>query len=323
MAGKDYYKVLGVSRNASGDEIKKSYKKLAFKYHPDKNPGDKKAEEHFKEISEAYAVLSDKKKRAQYDRFGFAGFHQRYSQEDIFRGFDVGDIFGEMGFGSGDIFSQIFGGGRRSAGFGASAGTGGRRRNVGSSMEDLFDGGGFGKQQAYAQKGQDLTIDLTIDFMEAVSSCEKTIEYMYDGKKKSIKVKVPAGINTGQKLRLSGKGGKGGPGSAPGDFYIRINVNGHPVFKRKGSDIIVDKKIKISEAVLGTSVEVPTLNGTKKIKIPPGIQSDTKLRLKGYGIPHFRKSGKGDEFVKVIVKTPKNLKEEKKGLFDALAKEGF
>ena len=151
---KDYYKILGVSKNASDEEIKKAYKKLAFKYHPDKNPGDKKAEEQFKEISEAYAVLSDKDKRAQYDRFGSAGFHQRYSQEDIFRGFDVGDLFRDMGFSS-DIFSHLFGG---AAGFGTRSGFRSRSTSRGMTVEDLF--GDISGQQPYPHKGPDLTLSL-------------------------------------------------------------------------------------------------------------------------------------------------------------------
>lgn len=322
MAAKDYYKVLGVSKNATENELKKAYKKLAFKYHPDKNAGDKKAEERFKDISEAYAVLSDKQKRAQYDKFGSAGFHQRYTQEDIFRGFDVRDIFGEMGFGSGDFFSQIFG--RKNTGFSGAAGPGSQRRSTGFTIEDLFGGGkDFRTQQTYAQRGKDLSIDLTIDFMEAVTGVEKTIEYLLDGQKKRIKVKIPAGINTGQKLRLSGKGGGIGPGSTSGDLFLKIHIKTHPVFKREGNNIIVDKEIKISEAVLGTSVEVPTLTGTKKVRVPPGIQSNTKLRLKGHGILHFGKTGKGDEFVRVLVTIPKDIAEDQKRLFNTLAKEGF
>ena len=190
MADKDYYKILGVSKTASQDDIKKAFKKLAFKYHPDKNPGDKKSEDHFKEVNEAYAVLSDEKKRRQYDQFGSSGFHQRYSQEDIFRGFDARDIFSEMGFG-GDIFGTIFGGGGKA---------GGRRRGGTVNMEDLFGGGGggFGGRQAYAQKGQDFTMDLFVDFLEAVNGTEKTIDYMFDGSRRQVKVRIPAGISSGQ-----------------------------------------------------------------------------------------------------------------------------
>lgn len=319
MAAKDYYKTLGVSKEATEAEIKKAYKKLAFKYHPDKNPGDKKAEEHFKEISEAYAVLSNKQKRAQYDRFGSAGFHQRYSQEDIFRGFDVRDLFAEMGFGSNDIFSQIFGN-RRGAGFGASAGQG---RGRGVHFEDFLGGGGFGDQQAYQARGQDLSLELAIDLMDAAAGIEKTIEYLHNGERKRVKVKIPAGVQTGQKMRLAGKGGPGGPGSAAGDLYLNISVNSHPVFKREGDDIIVDKEIRISEAVMGTTAEVPTLQGTKRIKIPPGIQCNTRLRIKGHGLPHFGTAGKGDEYVRVIVSVPKGISDEQKRLFEELAREGF
>ncbi len=313
MAEKDYYKVLGVSKTASDGEIKKSYKKLAFKYHPDKNKGDKKAEDRFKEISEAYAVLSDKEKRSQYDRFGSSGFRQRYSQEDIFRGSNFSDVFGEMGFGGNDIFSQIFGGGRR---------PGGRGRPGGMNMDDLFGGGGgFGRNQP--TKGPDLSFDITIDFMEAVSGCEKSLEYMFDGNKKGIKVKIPKGIRKGQKLRLAGKGGQGASGMPSGDLYLKVNVTDHPLFERDGDDVILQKKLKISEAVLGTTVEVETLGGSKKLKIPPGIQNNTKMRLKGQGFPHFGKSGKGDGYVIISVEIPRDVPKDKTKLFEKLGKEGF
>ena len=203
MAAKDYYKVLGVEKTAPEAEIKKAYKKLAFKYHPDKNPGDAKAEERFKEISEAYAVLSDKSKRTQYDQFGSSGFHQRYSQEDIFKGANLNDIFREMGFSGGgnDIFGQMFGGGGRG------------RRQSSFRMDDIFGGsGGFGGGPQ-PTRGQDLSLELTIDFMDAFNGCEKTVEYVHGNKKQGVKVKVPAGISSGQKLRLAGKGAPGPVGS--------------------------------------------------------------------------------------------------------------
>lgn len=315
MSSKDYYKTLGVSKTATDDEIKKSYKKLAFKYHPDKNKGDKKAEDRFKDISEAYAVLSDKKKRAQYDQFGSAGFHQRYSQEDIFRGSNFSDIFGEMGFNGNDIFSQIFGGGRRTGGMG------GRGRPGGINIEDLFGGGGFSQTQN--TKGPDLSFDITIEFMEMVNGCEKSLEYMFDGKKKGIKVKIPAGIRNEQKLRLAGKGGQGAGGMPSGDLYLKVNVNKHPLFERDGDDVILKKRIKISEAALGTSLAVETLNGFKKIKVPAGVQNNTRMRLKGEGIPHFGKSGKGDAYVVITVEIPKDLSKKDRKLFEDLGKEGF
>jgi len=318
MAAKDYYKILGVNKTASADEIKKAYKKLAFKYHPDKNPGDKKAEEHFKDVSEAYAVLSDKEKRAQYDRFGSAGFRQRYSQEDIFRGFDAGDLFRDMGFSS-DIFSHIFGG---AGGFGGRSGYRTRGGSAGFSMEDLF-GGGFNGQQHHGQKGPDLSMDLSVDFMEAATGCEKTIEYLYENKKRQIKVKIPPGISNGQKLRISGKGGEGMGSMPAGDLYLTIQVYDHPVFKREGNDIIVDKEIKLTEAVFGTTVDVPSLHGIKQIKLPPGTQSNTRLRIKGYGMPHFGKAGRGDQYVRIIVAVPRQLTDEQQKLFEALAQQGL
>lgn len=318
MSNKDYYKILGVNKNASAEEIKKAYKKLAFKHHPDKNPGDTKAEEMFKDVSEAYAVLSDKDKKAQYDRFGSAGFHKRYSQEDIFRGSNLGDIFGEMGFNPDDIFS-FFNLGRSGGGFRSPHARGGAG---GFRVEDIFGGGGF-TQQGRPQTGQDLMLELSVDFMEAAKGCEKQIEYMYGGNKKSLKVKIPPGIEPGQKLRLQGKGGNAGPGSTPGDLFIKVNVQPDPVFKRDGSDIIVDKEIKLSEAVLGTTIDVPTLNGTKKMKVPAGVQNNTRMRLKGEGMPVFGKSGKGDEYVRIAVSIPKNLTSEQKKTFQSLADQGL
>ena len=309
MAAKDYYKTLGVSKTATQDDVKKAFKNLAFKYHPDKNPGDKKSEDRFKEVNEAYAVLSDEKKRRQYDQFGDSGFHQRFSQEDIFKGFDINDIFREMGFG---------GGGR------AGGRAGGRQRGGGFNMEDLFGGGGgFGGRQAYAQKGQDFTMDLFVDFLEAVHGIEKTIEYMFDGSRRQVKVRIPAGISSGQKLRLTGKGGEAGPGMPPGDLYLNIQVHEHPYFKRDGDDIILSREIKISEAVLGTSIEVPTLQESKQVKVPAGIQNNTKLRLRGYGIPHFGKPGKGDQLVHITIAVPRDLNALQRKLFEELAREGF
>ncbi|MBM4310243.1 MAG: J domain-containing protein [Deltaproteobacteria bacterium] len=311
MSAKDYYKVLGVEKTAPEAEIKKAYKKLAFKFHPDKNPGDPKAEERFKEISEAYAVLSDKNKRAQYDQFGSSGFHQRYSQEDIFRGADLNDIFREMGFSSGnDIFGQFFGGGRG-------------RRQTGFRMDDLFGGGGGFGAGAQQARGQDLSLELRIDFLEALTGCEKTVEYVHGGKKQGVRVKVPAGIASGQKLRLAGKGGRSLSGSPAGDMYFTITVADYPEFKREGSDVIIDLGIRLSEAVFGSSREVPTPHGSRKVKIPAGIQSGTKLRLKGLGFPHFGKSGQGDAYVRVTVTTPTNLNDHQKKILKRLAEEGF
>ena len=186
-------------------------------------------------------------------------------------------------------------------------------------MDDIFGGGdgGFGAQAA---RGQDLSLELTIDFMDAFNGCEKTVEYVHGGKKQGVKVKVPAGIASGQKLRLAGKGAPGQGGS--GDMFFTITVAAHPVFKREDNDVIIDQEIRISEAVFGTSLEVPTPHGNRKIKIPAGIQSGTKLRLKGLGMPHVGKKDQGHAYVRVSVTTPKHLNDAQKKIFKQLAEEG-
>ncbi len=305
MAARDYYNSLGVSKNASEEEIKKAYRKLAMKYHPDRNPNKKEAEERFKEINEAYAVLSDKEKRRQYDTFGAEGFRQRFTQEDIFRGFDFDEIL-----------SSLFGGrGRRESRFGGRGG---------------FDFGDFfGGQTAYQdmgrrpQKGEDILYELSVSLEEAAFGGEKRISYRKNGKMEEVSVKIPKGIATGKKLRLAGKGMEGRNGGPPGDLYLQISIREHPVFIREGDDLVVEKEINFSEATLGTTIEVPTLEETKRIKVPPGTQSHTKMRLKGLGIPHFQKEGRGDEYVKVIVKVPKKVTEKTRGLIQELAKEGI
>jgi len=325
MAKRDYYEVLGVKKTASEDEIKKAYRKLAMKLHPDRNPGNKQAEERFKEINEAYAVLGDKQKRAQYDQFGPSGFSQRYSQEDIFRGFDISDLFKDLGFSSNDVFSRIFGGG------------GGRRtRAQYGNFEDLFGGrggrtyesggdpsGGFGYQEPMTGKGQDMEMELPLAFLEAAMGGEKKIRFNRGNGIEEITVKIPAGIESGKKLRLAGKGGEAMRGMPPGDLYLRVNVGEHPAFKREGSDLTVDKEIKLSEALLGTTVEVPTLDGSKLIKVPAGTQSHSRVRLKGFGLPRLQGGGKGDEYVRLIVRLPKNLNDRQKKLAEEMKKEGL
>ena len=305
MATKDYYHVLGVSKNASEEELKRAYRKLAMKYHPDKNPNKKEAEERFKEINEAYAVLSDKEKRKQYDTFGAEGFRQRFTQEDIFRGFDFDEIL-----------SGLFGGrGRRESRFGGRGG---------------FDFGDvFGGQSPYQnmgrmpKKGEDVLYELTISLEEAASGGEKRISYRKNGKVEDVSVRIPRGIPSGKKLRLAGKGMEGKNGGPPGDLYLQIAIQEHPIFSREGDDLVAEKEIAFSEAVLGTTLEVPTLEGLKKVKVPPGTQSHTKMRLKGLGIHHFQGEGRGDEYVKVIVRVPKKVTEKGKGLIQELAKEGI
>jgi curved DNA-binding protein len=303
MASKDYYEMLGVSKTASDDEIKRAYRKLAMKYHPDRNANKKEAEERFKELNEAYAVLSDKEKRKQYDTFGKEGFHQRFSQEDIFRGFDFEDIF-----------SSLFGGrGRRES---RSGGRGGF--DFGDIFSRAYQGGARSPQ-----KGQDALYELPITLEEAAFGGEKRISIPKNGKVEEINVRIPAGIPSGKKLRVSGKGMEGRSGGPAGDLYLQISIRPHPVFDREGDDITVETEIGFSEAVLGTTIEVPTLEGTKKVKVPPGTQSHTKMRLRSLGVPHFQGTGKGDEYVKVIVRVPKRVNDKSRKLIEELSKEGI
>lgn len=297
MAERDYYEVLGVKKGASIEELKKAYRKLAVKYHPDKNQGNKEAEERFKEINEAYAVLSDPQKKAQYDQFGTTGFHQRFSQEDIFRGFDVGDLFRDQGFGTDDIFSRIFGDALR------------RQR-----------GGGM-----RAARGGDLSLEVRVTFREAFDGCEKRVAFMRGGQREEISVKIPAGIDSGARLRVTGKGNAGHHGGPAGDLYLTVQVGSDPHFERDGHDIVVNRDVRFSEAVLGGSLEVPTMEGAKRIKLPAGIQPGTKIRLKGHGFHHAGKQGRGDLFVKIGIKVPdpEKLTAHQKKLLEQLAAEGL
>jgi curved DNA-binding protein len=308
----DYYKILGIDKNASVEDIKKAYRKLALKYHPDRNPADKKkSEEQFKKISEAYAVLSDSEKRNQYDQFGSEQFNQRFTREDIFRGVDISDILKDLGFGGqrGD-FSRIFdfgGGGRRS-----------RTQRV-NPFEDYYS-----TEQPIPQKGRDLQYNLSITLEEAAKASEKKISLKKENRVEEVNVKIPVGIKSGQKLRLSGKGLPGISGGPAGDLYLNIEVASHPIFTREGDDVLVDMPIKYSQAVLGTTLDVPLLSGlSKRIKVPAGTQDKTKIRLKGFGIPHCNETGKGDEFVRISIIVPKETNSRQMELMKRLSDEGL
>jgi curved DNA-binding protein len=311
----DYYKLLGLEKRATAEDIKKAYRKLALKWHPDKNPNNKAAEEKFKKISEAYAVLSDPKKREEYDTFGSADqFRQRYTQEDIFRGFDLNDILRSFGFGDpGGAGARTF---RTNRG-------GGFTFTQGGSFSDIFEG----ERQRFSrapQKGQDFEYNLSITLEESVLGAEKKLALQKNDAVEEINFKIPPGINSGKKLRLTGKGGPGIDGGPPGDLYINISIIPHPIFARDGNDIYIDKIINFSQAVLGTSIDVPTIEGAvKRIKIPPGTQNNTKIRMKGFGVPRLKGTGKGDQFVKIIVDVPKRLTERQIELVKQLAEEGF
>lgn len=322
MPEKDYYKVLGVEKKASEEAIKKVYRKLAMKYHPDRNKGDKKAEERFKEISEAYAVLSDKEKRKQYDTYGADGFQQRYSQEDIFRGFDFNNIFREFGFGGGGGFENIFSGRGRSSGgrqYRTYAQPGGERAY---EYGDPF--GQYGGGAGMPQQGADRLYELAITLHEAVKGGEKTLTFPSSNKMEKVSIKIPAGITTGKKLRIPGKGEPGLFKGPSGDLYIQIKVLEDPLFKVEGHNLVVEKTITFSQAALGTRLEVPTLEGKSlQVKIPPGTQPQAKLRLKGYGLPPFGDKTQGDQIVKIILEVPQKLTDSQRKIVDNLAKEGL
>ncbi len=348
---RDYYEILGVSKEASEPELKKAYRKLAMKFHPDKNK-EADAEEKFKEISEAYAVLSDTDKRAQYDRFGHEGIDNRYSTEDIFRTADFGgfeDIFG-------DAFNIFFGGGGR------------RRRSHPTRGSDLrYDLSISLKDAAF---GTDTTINVprseTCDVCSGsgakpgtnpvtcgtchgsgqmsqtratpfgrfvttttcsnchgkgqiiespCSSCRGTGKLK---KVRKISVKVPPGADTGMRLRVSGEGEAGSQGAPSGDLYVVIHVQPHNLFERIGDDIVCEVPITFIQAALGAEVTVQTLYGKVKMHVPEGTQTHSIFRLKGKGMPHMHGRGNGDQHVRVIVKTPTNLTHEQKLMFKEL-----
>jgi curved DNA-binding protein len=302
----DYYQILGVKKGASKEEIKKAYRKLAMKYHPDHTKGDKTAEEKFKKISEAYAVLSDEKKRKEYDTFGAEGFQQRFSQEDIFRGFDFGDIFREFGFG-GDFFSG---------------------RGRGSGMRFNFGGGSpfssrAGQQQA-RMKGSDLLYELPLTLREVATGTTKTVSLQHQGYSQKVTVKIPKGLISGKKLRLAGKGSPSPVGGPPGDLFIQSKVLNDPLFRAEAYDLHMNEELKLSEAVLGTNISVSTLDGKKlSLKIPPGTRPGTKMRMPGHGLPHMKSKKKGDLYVKIQVRLPSRLTDEQKKLIEKLAETGL
>ncbi len=316
MAGKDYYEILGVSKTASAEEIKRAYRKLAVKYHPDKNPGDKSAEEKFKQINEAYAVLSDPEKRKQYDAFGAEGFSQRFSQEDIFRGFDVGDLFRDLGFGTDDIFSRIFG---------ASWGRGGRRAGI---RFGGFDFGGFqtpgAGYRSEPARGQDLEMVLKVTLEEVAQGAERRISYPVGERTETLSVKIPKGIESGNRLRIPGKGAQSPYGGPPGDLYLKLEVLEHPVFEREGRDLTVEKEISFSEAALGTKLLVPTVEGkTLSVKIPPGTQPGSRIRVRGHGLPDMKSQTRGDLYVRIRVTVPSKLTKSQKELIQQLRNQGL
>ena len=347
---RDYYEVLGIQKGASEDEIKKAYKKLARKYHPDMNPGDKEAEEKFKEVNEANEVLSDPEKKARYDQFGFAGVDPNYGAGAGGGAYGGGFDFGDLG----DIFGSFFGGG-----FG-----GGQRHNPNAP-----------------QRGESIRASVSVSFTEAAFGCEKSVTLerseqcptckgngcapgttpeicpdchgtgtvqtrrqtpmgvfasngpcrKCDGtgrlihqpcpdcrgtgavrKRKTIKVNIPAGIDHGQTISLRGQGNAGRNGGPAGDLLITVMVQPHELFRRDGVDVFCEAPITFAQAVLGAELEIPTIDGKVKYSIPEGTQTGTVFRLKGKGIPVLNGRGRGDQYVTVTIETPRNLNKEQK-----------
>lgn len=299
----DYYELLGVKKDASPADIKKAYRKLALKYHPDKNRGDKEAEGKFKEINEAYAVLSDAEKRKQYDLYGSADFHRRFSQEDIFRGFDLNDVLRQFGFGTGG--GQSF-----------RTNMGGMGGNGFASFFNSAQGGGC---QSAPERGQDLTYQISVSLEEVLNGAERTITLRKNGNAQNVSVKIPKGIEDGKKLRLQGKGGASRNGGPAGDLYLKVEIADNATFTREGDDLITEKLISFSEACFGTTVEVETLEGKKfNVKIAPGTGHDARLRIKGHGLPMGPLGERGDLYVKIAVRVPKELSEEQQEAVRAL-----
>jgi molecular chaperone DnaJ len=291
MSKRDYYNVLGVSKDASEKEIKKAYKKLAMKYHPDKNPGDSSAEASFKEVKEAYEVLTDASQRRQYDQFGHAG-----AQGGGFGG------FGGQGRSHGGGFEDIFG-----DAFGQ------RRQGFGGGFEDIFSQGRA--RQPRPQKGQDVEFSVTIDFVEAVQGAEKVVELPVNGEQKKINVKIPKGIKNEEKIRFSGKGGPGSHGGPAGNMFIKIIIRPHAFLEREENDLICNSEIDIVTAALGGELEVQALDNRFKLKIPAGTQNGRKFKVTGKGVTS-RQGNTGDLLVKIKVITPTNLTDEQRTLLE-------
>ena len=356
MAKKDYYEILGVPRTASADEIKKAYRKLAVKYHPDKNPGDKTAEEKFKEISEAYEVLKDDKKKAMYDQYGHEAFNGGAGMSGGYQG-GFQDPF--------DLFREVFGG------------------DHGGGIFDSFFGGHSSRYER-SNRGSDLRYDLEITLEEAFSGITKTIEYRRNvpcskchgtgcepgtqpkvcpqchgrgqvitsqgffsmsrpcprcggtGKiiekpcqqchgqgveidKTQVKVKIPAGINSGSKLRFQGLGETGSNGGESGDLYIVVFVKEHNLFTRDGSDLIIHQSLSFTLAALGGEIQISTLQGDANLKIPAGTQPGTIFKMRGYGMPQMNGRGAGDLLVQVSIEVPKKLTKDQRAKLGAFA----
>lgn len=319
MAEADYYDTLGVPRDATPEAIKKAYRGLARKHHPDVNPGDKKAELKFKEVQQAYDVLSDAEKRALYDRYGRAGIEgmaagpRAGAQEWASRHGAPG-----AGFESFD-FSEFFGPGAASAS--AGPGVGADPAGGAGIFEDLIGRmrGGRAGRKAGPRAGHNLEATLSIPFLTAVRGGETTIQVERDGRRESLVVKIPPGIEPGAKLRLRGQGEPGEKGAAAGDLTIQVGVEPHPYFTRDGRHLTVEVPISADEAILGARIDVPTLNGPRSLPVPEGTSSGQRLRLRGQGLPAAADKPEGDLFVVLKVVVPKAIDDESRRLIREFA----
>ena len=297
MSKRDFYEVLGVSRSASKDEIRKAYKKLARKFHPDVKPADPDSEKKFSEITEAYDVLSDEEKRKNYDQFGhaFRGGGGPPSGNP-FEGFGGGGS-GGASFDLEDLLGGMFGGGKGGSPFG-----GGRRG------------------QSRAQKGSDVKAEITVPFTVAVEGGDYSLTVQQGLKNERLTVKIPAGIDEGQSIRLTGQGSAGSGGGAAGDLLVTIRIAAHPWFRRDGHNLLVDVPVTPSEAALGAKIDVPTLTeGVVVLSVPQGTSSAARLRLRGKGVRNPKTGDRGDQFVVLKVVLPKELSEEARALYRQLA----
>lgn len=324
MANKDYYRLLGVAKDASADEIKKAFRKLAMQYHPDRNNAPE-AEEKFKEINEAYAVLSDPEKRKQYDMFGSDGFGQRFSQEDIFRNFDFGSIFADMGFGGA-------GSGGRSFDFSSAfGGRGGARGGARGGKRSGFNPFGNSASGAGGGPGQDAELAIVVSFHEAYHGGERMVPAQ-SAEGGDLRVKIPAGVRTGATLRVRGRGRPGAGGGPAGDLLLKVEVAAHPLYRfGGGDDLEMDLEVPLSTLALGGSAEVETPDGQKPVlKVPAGTAPGQKLRLRGKGFPAGRGQGgggdgatSGDLLARLVIKLPKPLSDEQRRHFEALRELGL
>lgn len=312
------YTVLGVSPDADDKTIKKAYRKLAMKYHPDVNK-DKEAEDKFKEINLAHETLSNPERRALYDKYGEISLDPNFN-EDIYNQ-QMNGFGGFGGQGGSFNFEDLFGGGGGFGGFGSTGGFGGGNFG-GFGFDDLF-GRQSTRSHEYPAKGEDRHGSITIDFMESIKGGSETLTFnitepneqgQYVTKPVTLEVRIPAGIREGQKIRIPGKGDPGVFGGPAGDLYLDVKVKPDKTFTRDGLDIIVEVPVDAVDAALGTTIDVPTIDGVVEMKIPAGIQSGQKLRLKGKGVTTSK--GTGDEYAKIKITVPKDLTDEEKELFE-------